>query len=582
MRRFRLLILLALVVIAAFAAVRCFEWLAAELGGASRHAVAGHGGAVASAERSATNVGLAVLREGGDAADAAVAVALALAVVHPQAGNLGGGGFAVVRFSGDAYALDFRETAPARATADMFMGPDGQPIPERSLVGPLAVGTPGSPAGLFELHRRFGRLPWERVVAPAVGLARDGFAVSERLSRAITDERALLARFPETAAVWLPGGAPPAPGAVMKLPALARALDDYEQRGPAALTEGRGATAIADALGRRGGILSVADLANYKPLWRPPIRFAAFGWHVASMPLPSSGGIILDETLMILERTGWPRLPRNGWERTHLLAEAWRRAFADRFLLGDPSTTEATAAQLLDPAWIARSTAGIDRDRATPSDDVRPWPGDGAREHPQTTHLSVIDAAGDAVSLTTTLNGSFGCGILVPELGILLNNEMDDFTAAPGRPNLYGLVQGRANAVGPGKRMLSSMSPTIAWRGDDIVVLGSPGGSRIPTATAQVLLAVIVDGEALQAAVNRGRLHHQWRPDALVYEPGALDAAQVAALRERGHTLVGGATIGEVNAVRRRADGTFEAAADARGPGNAAAIESPSGRGDHR
>jgi gamma-glutamyltranspeptidase/glutathione hydrolase len=526
-------------------------------------------GAVASAAPAATEAGLTILREGGNAADAAVATALALAVVHPAAGNLGGGGFAVVRFGGQVSALDFRETAPAAATAGMFLGNDGKPVAEKSLVGPLATGVPGSPAGLFELHRRLGRLPWPRVVAPAVRLARGGFVVTPRLHRNISEERALLERFPETAAVWLPAGQAPAAGAVVKLTRLAAALSAYAERGPDALTAGAAAAAIVAASRAHGGILTVEDLACYRPVWREPVIFSAFGWQVASMPLPSSGGIILAETFGTLERLDWARLPRGSVDRIHLLAEAWRRAFADRFLLGDPATTLAGPAQLLDPAWLARRASQIDRSRSTPSVGVQPWARPTPTEKLETTHLSVLDGDGNAVGLTTTLNGSFGCGLLVPELEILLNNEMDDFAAAPGKANLYGLVQGEANAVGPGKRMLSSMTPTVAWRGFEVFVLGSPGGSRIPTATGQVLLDLVVDGDTLKAAVDRPRVHHQWLPDELAFEDGALTPATLKGLTDRGHILHRVQSLGEVHAVRRTADGALEAAPDPRGPGSA-------------
>jgi len=297
------------------------------------------------------------------------------------------------------------------------------------------------------------------------------------------------------------------------------------------------------------------------------------------MPLPSSGGIIIAQTMGILERLGWDRLPVGSADRIHLIAETWRRAYADRFLLGDPATTLASAVQLLDPAWLDRRAREIDATRATKSDAVRHWSAEATHESHQTTHLSVVDGDGNAVALTTTLNGSFGCGLLVPELGILLNNEMDDFATAPGTPNLYGLVQGAANAVGAGKRMLSSMSPTVAWRGNDVVALGSPGGSRIPTATAQVLLGVIVDGEPIQVAIDRPRVHHQWLPDELIAEDGALPDAVRAELERRGHVVRRAGRLGEVHAVRRTGDGVLEAAADRRGPGAAAVTgETPAQR----
>ncbi len=537
------------------------------------------GGAVASASSDATAVGLATLQAGGNAVDAAVATALALAVVHPEAGNLGGGGFAVGRCGGELFALDFRETAPAAATPTMFLDAEGRPVPERSLVGPLAAGVPGSPRGLWELHRRFGRLPWREVVRPAASLARDGFLLSPREAAAIAAEVELLRRFPETAAVWLPGGAPPAAGARVRLPRLAALLEAYGERGPEAVVTGEAAAAIERASRRWGGVLTAADLAAYRPVWREPVQFAAFGWEVASMPLPSSGGIILGQTCLMLERLGWATLAGGGAEGVHLLVEVWRRAYADRVLLGDPATTLADVRDLLDPRWLARRAAGIPRDRATPSAEVRSWSPSAARERLETTHLSVVDDEGNAVALTTTLNGSFGCGLLVPELELLLNNEMDDFAAAPGVANLYGLVQGEANAVGPGKRMLSSMTPTVAWRGGEILALGSPGGSRIPTATSQVLLALAVEGLPLQAAVDRPRLHHQWLPDEVLVEPGAIQPTTAARLAALGHHLVERGKLGEVHAVRRHADGRLEAAADQRGPGSSGVwVPSPPGR----
>jgi len=526
--------------------------------------------AVACAAPAAAEAGATILREGGNAVDAAVATALALAVVHPQAGNLGGGGFAVVRLGETIAALDFRETAPAAATHDMYLGADGRPVADRSLVGALAVGVPGSPAGLFELHRRFGALPWARVVAPAEKLARKGFAVTPRLAEEIAEEHDLLARVAPTAAVWLPGGRPPQVGRRLKLPGLAATLAAYAREGPQAITTGWRAAVIAASLRSQGGILTAADLAAYAPVWREPLRCTAGGWEVASMPLPSSGGLILAESIGMLERLRWATQPRGSEQRAHLLAEVLRRAYADRFLLGDPATAQAGPRELLDPAWLDRRTASIDRRAAGPSADVKPWT--SRSEAPQTTHLSVIDGKGNAVALTTTLNGTFGCGILVPEVGFLLNNEMDDFAAAPGEPNFYGLVQGEANAVGPGKRMLSSMTPTVAWRGDEVLALGSPGGSHIPSTTLQVLLNVALDGDGIAAAVEHRRLHHQWQPDRLSYEKGALDEEALAGLSRRGHALREVRALGEVHAVQRAADGTVAAVADRRGPGAVAIV----------
>jgi len=535
-------------------------------------AARGSGGAVASAAPDATGAGLEILRAGGNAADAAVAVAVALAVVYPQAGNLGGGGFAVVRFGEEVNSLDFREIAPAAASHDMYLDDDGKERPNASLIGPLAAGVPGSPAGLFELHRKYGRLPWARVVAPAIRLARDGFVVNARLRRSLVKEEELLRRFSETAAVWLPNGRPPAVGSVKRLPELAATLQAYAARGAPVITEGPVAAAIERAVRRYGGVLNAADLAAYRPQWRDPVRFSAYGWQVASMPLPSSGGIIIAETVGLLERLSWQQRPRFGADRDHLLAEAFRRAYADRFLLGDPSTSLADAPDLLASAWLDLRARQIRTGRASRSKDIEPWSRNRVGESTETTHLSVMDGDGNAVALTTTLNGSFGCGLLVPGAGFLLNNEMDDFAVAPGVPNKYGLIQGEANAVGPGKRMLSSIAPTIAWRGQQIIAIGSPGGSRIPTATTQVLLNLIVDGDELQAAVDRPRIHHQWMPDAFFVEPDALSPETARALEHRGHELRVTEKIGEVHAVRGNVAGDMEAAQDPRGPGSAGVV----------
>ncbi|HLX07392.1 MAG TPA: gamma-glutamyltransferase [Thermoanaerobaculia bacterium] len=543
-------------------------------------------GAVASGHVQATAAGLAVLRDGGNAVDAAVATALVLAVVYPEAGNLGGGGFAVVRMGGKLAALDFRETAPAAAHRGMYLDAAGRPAADASKVGPLAAGVPGSPAGLYELHRSLGRLPWRRVVAPALRLARDGFEVDAHLHRLLAAEpqRRLLARFPESAAVWLPHGQAPPVGARLRLPDLAATLARYAELGPAAVVEGPVAAAVAAASRRHGGVLAAGDLAAYRPSWRQPLQFAAFGWQVATMPLPSAGGIALGQACGMLERLGWAALPRDGADRAHLLAESFRRAFADRVLLGDPATSRAGPAALLDPRWIAARAAGIDRGRATPSATLAPWPGPaaaggvaGGAGHAETTHLSAIDGEGNAVALTTTLNGLFGCGLYVPELGFL-NNEMDDFAtgqavagpgAGPPPPAPWQSMQGEANAVAPGKRMLSSMTPTIAWRDDEVIALGGRGSLRIPTHTAQVLLDLLVDHDGLQAAVDRPRLHHQGLPDVLEAEPGALSPEVARELTRRGHRIVvtGPDDTARINAVRRLAGGGYEAAVDPRGAG---------------
>jgi len=524
----------------------------------------------------ATQVGLEILRAGGNAADAAIAAILALAVVEPEAGNLGGGGFAILKFGDEVAYLDFRETAPAAAHRELYLDDAGEPIPKASLVGPLAAGVPGSPAGYRELHRKFGRLEWAKVVEPARRLAEEGFPISRRLHRSLEDERDLLEKFPETTAAWWPEGEVPAVGTHVRLPQLAKTLERYAREGPEAITAGPVAAAIEAASERHGGILTAEDLAAYRPVWREPLTFEAFGWQVASADLPSSGGILLGMAAGILERLEWGEAPRFGAERVHLLAEALRRAYADRYLLADPATTEARAAELLDAEWLDRRAAQIDRARATPSKAIEPYPGEVPVEKAATTHVSAVDAEGNLVALTTTLNGLFGCGLWVPEAGFFLNNEMDDFATAPGRPNLFGLIQGEANTVAPGKRMLSSIAPTIAWREGEAVALGGRGGSRIPTSVLQVLLNLWVDGDGLQAAVDRPRVHHQWLPDRIYLEADTpLTPETREALKALGHEIGERENIGQVHAVRWLG-GEVEAASDPRRGGGHGAVVEPS------
>ncbi len=552
---------------------------------ASRKAPRGTGGAVASGDALATEVGLAILAAGGNAVDAAVATALTLAVTFPEAGNLGGGGFAVIKMGGEITTLDFREVGPSAASHDMFLGEDGKPDFTKSLIGPLASGVPGSPKGLFALHLRHGVLPWRAVVEPARRLASRGFPVTQHLHDSLEGDRELLTRFPETAALWFPDGEPLAVGSLLRLPDLAATLAAYAEHGPKAITTGPVAQSIEETVAHHGGILTAADMDHYEPTWREPVRFEAFGWQVASMGLPSSGGMILAETLGLLERHDWRSKPRFGADRAHLMVESWRRAYADRFQMGDPSTTFVEPEQLLSAAWLDRAAMGIDPAHARPSTEVHPFPGDEPpRESSDTTHLSVIDGAGNLVALTTTINGLYGCGLYVPGAGFFLNNEMDDFAASPGTPNLFGLVQGESNAVRPGKKMLSSMSPTIAWRGDEAIAVGARGGSMIPTNTLQVLLNVIANGDELQAAVNRPRIHHQWLPDQIRAEPDALSPETRAELERRGHHIKISRGTAKVHTVRQLADGTLQAASEVRGSGAAGVVTPLAGQSlaDHR
>ncbi len=526
-------------------------------------------GVVVAGEEEACQVGLQLLARGGNAVDAAVGGALVLAVVHPEAGNLGGGGFAVVRIGEEVAVLDFRETAPRRAHLRMFASEAALSRPELapSRTGGLAVAVPGSPAGYQELHRRFGRLPWQEVVAPAQKLAREGFALGVRTARQLAIEQDRLARFPGSEQEWLPQGTPRAAGEWMRLPALAQTLERYVAEGSRALTHGPLAEAIVKTVHRHGGILDLEDLASYRPIWREALEFELRGWRFATVPLPSSGGYLLAAMAGILERVGWAGLPRFRRERAHRFAEAARRAYRDRLDFGDPEVAKVDLRSLLAPSRLASLGATIDLVRATPSSNLLSPPGTGPsfRESQETTHLSVIDHDGNAVALTTTINEIFGSAIWVPEVGIFLNNEMDDFTTDPARPNAFGLIQGVANAIGPGKRPLSSMTPVVGVRGSERVAVGGRGGSRIPTGVLQVLLAWL-EGDSALGAVTRPRLHHQFLPDQLEIEPGALRESDRTWLESVGHRLVTSPAAARVSLAVRMADGRFACGPDPRGP----------------
>jgi len=508
-------------------------------------------GMVVSGSPVASQVGAEILQQGGSAVDAAVAVGFALAVVHPEAGNLGGGGFMVMRFAnGKAQALDYRETAPGKASRDMYLDPQGK-VTDRSLTGHLAAGVPGSVAGLAEAHRRYGTLTWTQVVAPAIRLARDGFVVDEFRSRSIAGSATRLRRFAASRAQFLPGGAAPRPGTTFKQPDLAVTLQAIADSGPRAFYEGRTADLIVKEMAQGGGIITKADLTAYRAVWRDPIVIKYRNHTIYSMPPSSSGGVTMGEALNILE--GYDPVPEFGSAAyVHLFAEAMRRAFMDRNQhLGDPAFVEMPLDRLLSKRYAADLRAQIQPDRATPTPAFVSGTGEG--DH--TTHYSVADAAGNAVSVTTTLNSSYGSAVTVAGAGFLLNNEMDDFAAAPGTPNQYGLVQGEANAIQPGKRMLSAMTPSIVVdrSGRLKMVLGSPGGPTIITSVTQVILNVLDRHMSLADAVAVPRVHHQALPDQINYERGGLLPAVVASLKAMGHAVdERSGYSGDIAAIERR------------------------------
>jgi gamma-glutamyltranspeptidase/glutathione hydrolase len=497
----------------------------------------------------ASEIGREVLRRGGNAVDAAVAVGFALAVVHPAAGNIGGGGFMVIRMAGgEVTSLDYRETAPAAATRDMYLDAAGHPT-DRSVTGHLSVGVPGSVAGLAEAHRRYGRLAWREVVEPAVRLARDGFVVDRYRSQSVGEDSARLARFAASSRYFLPGGRPPQPGSRWVQSDLARTLEAIRDRGADGFYRGPIADLLVEEMRRGGGIITHQDLAGYRALWREPIRTSYRGHTIYSMAPASSGGVTLALILNIM--SGYDPLPSFGSaDLLHFEAEAMRRAFMDRNrLLGDPAFVTMPLERLLSPEYAASLRRQIDPARATPTPPFDPALRDGA----STTHYSVVDADGHAVSTTTTLNNSFGSAVSVTGGGFLLNDEMDDFATAPGQPNLYGLVQGEANAIGPGKRMLSAMTPTIMLGPDGEVklVVGTPGGPTIITQVYHVISNLIDHGMNLADAVAAPRMHHQALPDQIRLERGGFPEAVAAALRGRGHEVSARGPMGDVQAILR-------------------------------
>ncbi len=500
--------------------------------------VGAHSGMVVSAHRLASDAGLDVLKRGGNAVDAAVTVAYALAVVYPAAGNIGGGGFMTIRLAdGRTTFIDFRETAPAAASATMYQDRAGHVIPGLSTRGYLSVGVPGTVAGLELARTRYGTRARAELMAPAIALARGGFVLDqgdvELLAEATNDFR----NDAPSAAIFLDRGRPWRAGERIVQPDLARTLAAIAANGPAAFYQGPVARRIASASAAHGGILTAADLAHYRAIERTPVSCDYRGYRLISAPPPSSGGVLLCETLNILSGYPMAKLGFHSSQSVHYLAEALRRAFHDRNLqLGDPAFVKSNVAQLISPTYAAGLRASIAPDRTTPSASLGA-PGNG-HDGPNTTHFSIVDAQGNAVALTYTLNDLFGARVTVPGTGILLNDEMDDFAAKPGEPNLYGLIEGPNNAIAPGKRPLSSMSPTIVTRGGQLVaVLGTPGGSHIPTAVLQVLLNLIDHAMTLTEAVDAPRIHEQWLPDVIYYEKDALSADTIAALEARGQRL---------------------------------------------
>jgi len=521
----------------------------------------------------ATRVGVEVLAKGGNAVDAAVAAAFALAVVYPTAGNIGGGGFLVARAAGQSYALDFRETAPAAATRTMYVGPDGKPTRD-SRDGWRAAGVPGSVAGLWEAYSRLGskRIAWADLLAPAIALADRGFTVDAAFAKAIARTQTRLARYPASAALFLPNGAPPPPGSTWRNGDLAGVLRRIADAGPAGFYDGPVAGAVASAMEANLGLVSLDDMKSYRAKWRTPFEYDYRGRRIVGMPLPSSGGLTMALIAHLLSAYDLSALAWHSPQHIHLVAEAMRRAFAARnAALGDPDFVHAPVSELLLDSWAQRERSTIRLDRATPTETLFPSTSPAAPEGPHTTHLSVVDAAGTAVAVTTTVNAWFGSGVTVPGLGFVLNDEMDDFSVAPGAANMFGLVQGEANAIAPGKRMLSSMSPTIvlAPEGGVALVLGSAGGSRIITTVFEELSNVLDFGFAPSDAVRAPRFHQQDLPDVLQLEVHALPFEVGQALARMGHVVAAVDSIADAPAIGTWG-GLWDAVAEPRREGSLA------------
>ncbi|EOR94124.1 Gamma-glutamyltranspeptidase [Arcticibacter svalbardensis MN12-7] len=523
-------------------------------------------GMVVTAHPEASKVGINILKQKGNAVDAAVAVQFALAVVYPNAGNIGGGGFMVYRSkTGESATLDFREKAPASASRKMYLDQAGNAITDKSLYGHLAPGVPGSVAGMLEAHQKYGKLSWKQVIQPAIDLAKKGFPLTTRQAEELNNQKQNFIKFnPEVTAfinqktLWKQGD-------LLLQPELAKTLERIRDHGRAGFYEGETASLIVAEMKRGKGLITKEDLKNYHAVWRTPIIGNYKGYKIITMPPPSSGGIALLQLLEAVDPYPLKRWGQHADSTIQLIVEAERRVYADRAThLGDPDFYKVPQQQLLNPAYQLARMSSLSWNKATPSTDIKAGQF-SAHESPETTHFSIADQEGNAVSITTTLNGSYGSLVVVSGAGFLLNNEMDDFSVKPGTPNMYGLVGGEANAIQPNKRMLSSMTPTILEKdGKLFMVLGTPGGSTIITSVFQTILNVIEFDQSMQEAVEAKRFHHQWLPDEVYTEDGTLSPSQINILQQKGYKISPREPIGRVDAILTTQDG-YTGGADPRG-----------------
>ncbi len=526
----------------------------------------GRQGMVVTAHTEATTIGLTILRQGGNAVDAAVAVQFALAVCYPAAGNIAGGGFFVIRTSAKkVYTLDFREKAPAAASKDMYIGPDGEVVNGLSTQTILASGVPGTVDGMVKSHEKLGTLTWKEVIQPAIDLARKGFPITRRQANDLNSiKKSLLERniakpvFVKDS-IWKEGD-------LLVQPDLALTLERIRDSKRDGFYSGQTADYIVQQMQESGGLITHQDLLDYQAVWREPIKGIYRNYTFYSMAPPSSGGVALKQLLGIISNFDIKSAGYNTVNSIHLMAEAEKRVYADRAeYMGDPDFIKVPVEKLTDQKYLAGRAREISATKATSSDSIKAGTF-GITESLETTHFSIADRWGNAVSATTTLNGGYGNQIVVKGGGFFLNNEMDDFSSKPGSPNIYGLIGNFANSIEPGKRMLSCMTPTLVTKDDKLfMVVGSPGGSTIITSVFQTMLNVIDHGMSMQQAVSAKRFHHQWLPDLIQYEPSAIDTVSVSGLLSMGHHLKRVGNIGRVDAILVWPDGTMEGGADPRG-----------------
>jgi gamma-glutamyltranspeptidase/glutathione hydrolase len=530
--------------------------------------VEGKQGMVVSTHPIASDVGLAILKKGGNAIDAAVAVNFALAVCHPSAGNIGGGGFLVYRDkSGNVKALDYREKAPSAANRDMYLDAEGKIIPGKSMTGIFSVGVPGTVAGMQEMHDKLGKLPWEVLLLPAVDLARNGVLLTEREARGLNRQRIEFLKensgknylLSEEGKEWKAGD-------LLVQADLAATLDLILKKKSKGFYTGQTARLVVKEMKAKNGLISKKDLRNYQAVWRTPIKSQYKNYQIIGMPPPSSGGVALAQLLQIVAPYSLHQWGPNSDSTFQVMAEAERRVYADRSKwVGDPDFVKVPVNELIDPVYTSSRMGQMNFNQATKSSDILAgvFPG---YESPETTHYSIVDGEGNAVSITTTLNNSYGSKVFVGGAGFLLNDEMDDFSAKAGSPNLYGLIGSKANEIQPNKRMLSSMTPTIVEENGKLkMVVGTPGGATIITSVFQVVLNTLEMGMNMQQAVEYPRFHHQWMPDKITAEPARFSEAQQERLKAKGYTFSPVSAIGLVEGILVLPNGSLQGGADSRG-----------------